>query len=461
MSPIISLLAACAVLSLAAATPAAAGEPAERPGFTPCADADAHPALGDTQCAQLAVPLDHGAPATGTVDLFVRKFPAHGAATGELWLIAGGPGESGASFYPFIDTLRAAAPGFDLIVPDHRGTGLSTRLCPSEESADSAGGMALEGAEWGSCIGALHADPQRTQAFTIGNAARDVSLLMDRHGGDTRRYLYGVSYGTQLILRTLAVAPPERLDGVILDSLVPADDDLRHDLSRRSQVTDAVGRQLLRDCDARPDCSRYFDQPLDEALAALLADPELSEPLGPKPKYLLAALIDFPRTRAMLPFIIAGLHRGEAAWLEHAQAELGRVQQTFAAFPQFGSSIPLVSLISRSENNRRAELTEEMIESEEAGLLFASPLPRHLLPGGFPTYEAPAELGRLPERIPPTLVLHAKRDPKTAFAGAAALAERLDAAGDIELAASDTAAHYVLMTDPDFAIAQLRDFTAR
>ena len=74
---------------------------------------------------------------------------------------------------------------------------------------------------------------------------------------------------------------------------------------------------------------------------------------------------------------------------------------------------------------------------------------------------SPAELGRLPERIPPTLVLYAKRDPKTAFAGAAALAERLDAAGDIELAASDTAAHYVLMTDPDFAIAQLRDFIAR
>ena len=91
MSPIISLLAACAVLSLAAATPAAAGEPAERPGFTPCADA--HPALGDTQCAQLALPLDHGAPATDTIDLFVRKFPARGAATGELWLIAGGPGE--------------------------------------------------------------------------------------------------------------------------------------------------------------------------------------------------------------------------------------------------------------------------------------------------------------------------------------------------------------------------------
>ena len=152
-----------------------------------CADAQAHQALRDTQCAQLAVPLDHDAVETETIDIFVRKFPAHGAPVGELWLIAGGPGESGASFYPFVDTLRAAAPGYDLIVLDHRGTGLSTRLCPEEESNGSPGGMALEGAEWGSCIGAMHANPQRTHSFSIGNAARDLGLLMDRLGGDVRR----------------------------------------------------------------------------------------------------------------------------------------------------------------------------------------------------------------------------------------------------------------------------------
>ena len=215
-------------------------------------------------------------------------------------------GESGASFYPFVDTLRAAAPGYDLIVPDHRGTGLSTRLCPEEESNGSPGGMALEGAEWGSCIGAMHANPRRTHSFSIGNAAQDLSLLMDRLGGDGRRYLYGVSYGTQLVLRVLTTAPPARLDGVILDSLVPADDDVRHDLSRRSQITDRIGRQVLRDCDAQPDCNRYFDQPLEQAVTELLADSELAKPLGPSPKYTLAALLDFPRTRAMLPFVIAG-----------------------------------------------------------------------------------------------------------------------------------------------------------
>lgn len=423
-----------------------------------CADAQAHQALRDTQCAKLAVPLDHDAVEADTIDLFVRKFPAHGAPRGELWLIAGGPGESGASFYPFVDTLRAAAPGYDLIVPDHRGTGLSTRLCPEEESNGSPGGMALEGAEWGSCIGAMHANPRRTHSFSIGNAAHDLSLLMDRLGGDGRRYLYGVSYGTQLMLRVLTTAPPARLDGVILDSLVPADDDVRHDLSRRSQITDRIGRQVLRDCDAQPDCNRYFNQPLEQAVTELLADSELAKPLGPNPKYTLAALLDFPRTRAMLPFVIAGLRRGDTAWLDHARAELGNIQQSFSAFPQFGSSIPLVSLISRSENNRRPAQTAEAINAEEAGLLFASPLPRHLLPGGFPTYAEPDDLGRIPEKLPPTLVLHGERDPKTAFAGAEAYVARLQKSGDVTLAASENAPHYLLMTDPDFVSQELTAF---
>ena len=426
--------------------------------FAACADAGANPALAATQCALVSTPLDHAAPAQGAIDLFVRKFPARGPARGELWLIAGGPGESGASFYPFIDTLRAATPGFDLIVPDHRGTGYSARLCPAEESAQSDGGMALEGAEWGSCIGSMHADPQRTQSFTITNAAHDITLLMDELGSADRRYLYGVSYGTQLVLRTLAVAPPASLDGVILDSLVPADDDMLHDLSRRSQVTDAIGRKVLRQCDARAECSRYFDRPLEQAVADLLADPALSEQLGANPKYLLAALIDFPETRAILPYVIADLHRGETAWLDHAKAQLGAIQARFAAFPQFGSSIPLVSLISRSENNRRPDLTAEMIAEEEAGLLFASPLPRHLLPGGFPTYDPGEALGRMPASLPPTLVLQGRLDPKTAYDGAAAYVDRLGARGEITLSASAAAPHYLLMTDPDFFVTEVGAF---
>ena len=82
--------------------------------------------------------------------MFLRKFPAPrpAASRGTVWLVAGGPGESGASLYPMLPTLRRAFPGFDLVIPDHRGTGYSTRLCPQEEAVDSPGGMALAGAEW-------------------------------------------------------------------------------------------------------------------------------------------------------------------------------------------------------------------------------------------------------------------------------------------------------------------------
>jgi hypothetical protein len=110
-----------------------------RLGFIPCADADAKPALAGSLCARTTAPLDAQAPSGGRIELFVRLFPATTHAVGQLWLVAGGPGESGASFYPLLARLRAAAPGYDLVIPDHRGTGFSTRLCPAEEAPASPG----------------------------------------------------------------------------------------------------------------------------------------------------------------------------------------------------------------------------------------------------------------------------------------------------------------------------------
>jgi pimeloyl-ACP methyl ester carboxylesterase len=38
----------------------------------------------------------------------------------------------------FFDVLRPSFPDFDLILPDHRGTGFSGRLCPQEVAVDRA-----------------------------------------------------------------------------------------------------------------------------------------------------------------------------------------------------------------------------------------------------------------------------------------------------------------------------------
>jgi hypothetical protein len=149
--------------------------------FSPCADA-ALPGLAGSLCATHRAPLRPNDPDTRAVELFIRKFPStRGVTTGQVWLVAGGPGESGASFYPFLDVFRAAFPGRDLMIPDHRGTGYSTRLCPAEEDEGSPGGRALAGAEWGSCIGGMYADRDRTQAFTVTNASHDLAALITRY----------------------------------------------------------------------------------------------------------------------------------------------------------------------------------------------------------------------------------------------------------------------------------------
>jgi len=215
--------------------------------FAPCEDVAHFPELGDSTCTAASVPLWHEAAADGaSIDLFVRRFPAAEPANrrGEIWLVAGGPGEPGASLHPVLPTFRAAFPHHDLVLPDHRGTGGSERLCPEQESVESAAGVALAGEEWGPCIGGLHSDPDRVAAFSITQAAHDLSTLLERHRSDGEVLLYGVSYGTQLALRMLQVAPAA-LDGLILDGLVPPENAPQWDLSRRTAVVDEVGRAFL------------------------------------------------------------------------------------------------------------------------------------------------------------------------------------------------------------------------
>lgn len=452
------IFALLSIAALSLAAPADAQDAAPNGDFTECRDAGAIGSLRGTECARIQAPLNHSAPDEGTVELFVRKFPAEGAPKGQLWLVAGGPGESGASFYPFIDTVRAAAPGFDLLVPDHRGTGFSTKLCPEEESTSSDGGSALAGKEWGTCFGALNANTDRTKAFTISNAAKDLNLLMSHFDIGKRTYLYGVSYGTQLVLRLLTLGDQDNLDGVILDSLVPLESDEELDLSHRSAITDAVGRKVLRECDALPECNHYFPGGSEQALTQILERDNIEGLAGTNLKYKLSALLDFPETRTMLPQVVAGLQANDPAWLNYAMGRLASKGSLLEAYPQSGSSIPLVSLISRSENNARPGLTAKAIENEGEKYLFASPLPSLLLSGGIPTYEPDASFGSSPTQIPPTIVLHGTLDPKTPFHGAEEHVAALRTAGEIALVPVERAPHFILMTAPEEFVRSVRSF---
>lgn len=417
--------------------------------FQPCADADDFPELNGSLCAVLSAPLDHGAADSPPIDLFVRKFAAISPSRGQVWLVAGGPGESGAGFYPFLDTLRQAFPGMDLIAPDHRGTGYSSKLCPDQEAPDSEDGIALGGAEWGPCIGALYQDVERAHAFTITNAAHDLSGLIAAHGGPGEVHVYAVSYGTQLVLRMMQVEPP-RIDGLILDGLVPPETAPQWDLSRRTAVVDHVGRQLLT-ADQAAAYGRLLESVPDQP-AWLEAVP------GGDLKLFMGALLNFPDLRAHVPEIIEELARGETLLLSRAASDLEMVMAAMNRFPQSPPSLPLVMLISGSENNERRSLTAETVAEEAATALFTSPLPGFLAVNSVPLYARDAAFGLMPPRLPRTLVIHGTLDPNTPHEGAVAHIELLRQAGDVDLTTVEGGAHLLVFVAPDCFIRSARAF---
>lgn len=427
------------------------GAACAREAFTPCADA-ALPGLAGSLCATGEMPLRPNDPDAGRVELFVRKIPSSSGITrGQVWLIAGGPGESGASFYPFLDTFRAAFPDRDLMIPDHRGTGYSTRLCPAEEAADSPGGHALEGAEWGSCIGGMYADPDRAQSFTISNASHDLSALITRYRSEGSVQLYGVSYGTQLSLRMLQTAPVS-LDAVVLDGLVPLEASAEFDLSHRTAVVDKVGRSLLS-----------ADQ--IEAYEALLADPDRpglwaeSAPGGDLRRFL-AALLNFPELRDQIPAVIAALSEGDASRLAAVRIALATEFGRLGGYPQSSPALPLVVLMNASENNGRRDLTAEDVEAEARGALFTSPLPGLLVGPSAPLYDRDGYYGRSPEALPRTLVIHGTLDPNTPYEGAVAHAARLAQAGEVTFATVVAGAHMLPFAAPECFVRIVSAFDA-
>ncbi|GEM_PF-3824855 len=150
-------LLACS--ALAQATPASRDE-----DFAPCTDAGTGPELAGSLCAHFPIPGGKGT-------LLLRQFPSAAPSRGQVWLLAG---ESGSTLYPLIGTLRKAFPGYDLIVPDRRGS-----------------------------------------AHT---AALDLQAEIDHYAGGGATLLYGATQGSEVVLKALPLVRTHRIEAVILDS---------------------------------------------------------------------------------------------------------------------------------------------------------------------------------------------------------------------------------------------------
>jgi len=108
------------------------------------------------ECSKNRVPLFWAEPDAGELDIVVRRFQPRSPRRGTLWMLAGGPGGTGAVFNTPAWRGISVERGWALMVPTPRGSGLSTPLqCPEQEAAGSDHGVLVSEAEFGACASAM------------------------------------------------------------------------------------------------------------------------------------------------------------------------------------------------------------------------------------------------------------------------------------------------------------------
>ena len=185
--------------------------------------AAACPRLGGDawSCRQVAVPLDRARPAAGTISLRLDTLAATGAGSrGTMLMVAGGPGQGSARSFT-LDSPGAREfygeqlfPGYRLAAFDNRGTGDSGVLnCPSVQGASTGGDEEQAVARCARRVG------DRRVFYSTRDHVADLEAVR-RALGVEKLALFGVSYGSQLVL-AYAVAHPDRVERVLVDSVVP------------------------------------------------------------------------------------------------------------------------------------------------------------------------------------------------------------------------------------------------
>src|SRR5687767_7991210 len=172
--------------------------------------------VAGAECATLRVPLDRTGARAGSVPLKLARLPAR-AARPTLVYLSGGPGGAG------IEEMLAVMPlvpflldSYRVVGYDQRGTGGSGLLrCPALERDARLRSVAA-----GEACARRIGDARRF--YTTPDSVEDLEAIRADLGVE-RLTLFGISYGTELAL-AYARAHPDRVDRLILDSVVDPDD---------------------------------------------------------------------------------------------------------------------------------------------------------------------------------------------------------------------------------------------
>ncbi|WP_327415708.1 alpha/beta hydrolase [Streptomyces sp. NBC_01233] len=341
-SPAPAVVAACALLlaSLVAA-PAPGPEPAppsvgdlhgRRIRWGECPE---QPVPARMRCGTVDVPLDHAAPAKGTVAVALARIPATDRARrlGSLLLNLGGPGSPGIAGLAagHAGILARLGERYDLIAFDPRGVGHSEPVsCGGSQqtgegaAADTAGLLAALRAVAGRC--ALASGPVLPYMGTV-NVSRDMDVVR-RALGDEKLNFLGFSYGSRLGA-VYAAQFPRSTGRMVLDGVGT----LTRPLAARALVAARAQQQALDGflawCATQRDCVHGTDpRTAEEKVAALVARLDAQPLLRPDGSYgtgqdAVAAIAAAVDARSRWPALARALSRAERDGAPAALLQLG------------------------------------------------------------------------------------------------------------------------------------------
>ncbi len=392
--------------------------------FQPC---DLHTEGGGPQaeCAEVQMPLRREDPGGETIGWFVKRYrPAGGTGRKQLWFLQGGPGASGVVFEPLVQALGKLAPDVDFYMPDHRGTGRSTRLdCPEQEAEESPYGFHVIPSEWAACRAWVQERwGEDLGAFSTTNAANDVGLAIaaTREPGQ-EVFVYGVSYGTYWAQRYMQVFP-DQATGVILDSLVGPG----FSLSDQDLDMDLTAQKLAAQCAADATCAAGFGPDPWARAHALYAKideghcPSLGE-LGPPRVLLRRALGQMLMSASARTLVWPALARAErcdeddqAALRQLLEAHFGGEPGEVPLFARHYSFV-LANNIAFSELWTTEPITKKTLADIRDRAIMSRDVTEQLQlhMGLWPTYPKDGFVGVLAKPQVPMLMMNGTLDPAT------------------------------------------------
>lgn len=383
------------------------------------------------ECAVVRAPIDRRDPSGRTIELFVKRFrPEAGTGARALWMLQGGPGASSYAFERLSEQLATRFPDVDYYMPDHRGTGRSTRLgCPREEADTSTAGLTITAEEWPSCRAAVQAQHGDDLAlFSTTGAAHDLGVLIAsaRQPGQPT-FVLGVSYGTAWAHRYLQLFPSQA-DGVIMDSIAPPG----LSLLRQDEDTNVAARDFFAACSRDPFCGDKLG-PDAWGRAVALFDKlkaghcaEIAVPEAPTHVLLRRAFGSMLMDSQLRPYIPAIVYRAD-------RCEPRDVAALSVFMPQLTQQPPpntdqrlwswvLTNNVLFSEFNETPALTpadleairEASVASRDVTAIFEQNL-------DWPRYPADEYVGRFADTHSPLLFLSGGLDPATIIGKARAM----------------------------------------